>query len=151
MIKHSDNNATLVLWSLLSWDNYSEVYKKLNIDFSWDNVEVIDYSYLFEVLYFAMFLDKEHSEYALSVLAQTDFNNWLKKYIPQNVKVAHKFGEYDVDNKTKQLHDCWIFYYPETPYVLCIMTRWYDYKKLENVIWSLSKIIFQKVEEANLK
>ena len=148
MIKYSDNNATLVLWNLLSGGAYRDIYKELNINFSWDNVEVVDYSYLFEILYNSLFLNKSDSEMALSLLSQTQFNDWIKKYIPRDIKVAHKFGEFNIDNVTKQLHDCWIVYYPNHPYVLCIMTRWYNYDDLETVIWSLSKVIFQRVQES---
>jgi len=146
MIKYSDNNATQILWKILWNNSYKKLYADLRINFIWENVEVVDYSSLFRILFNSSYLDNFYSEYALNVLAGIDFDYWLKKYIPLNIKIAHKFGEYSIDNNKKQLHDCWIIYYPNHPYVLCIMTRWEDYSKLEKAISNLSRYLFEKID-----
>lgn len=147
MIKYSDNWATSALWEILSWYNitYKDVYSDLKIEFSWDFVEVVDYSALFRVLFNSSYLNKNLSEYALYVLSQVNFEKWLRKYLPSDIVVSHKFWEFAFDPIIKQLHDCWIIYYPNHPYVLCIMSRWDNYGKLEDVIWNISKYIFDKV------
>jgi hypothetical protein len=148
MIKYSDNWATFALWGLLSGYNssYYNVYRDLKIDFSWDYVEVVDYSSLFKILYNSSYLNKRYSEYALSLLSKALFDKWLKKYLPSNIVVAHKFWEFTYNGSVKQLHNCWIIYYPKHPYILCIMTRWSSYEKLEDTIWNLSKFLFEKVK-----
>ncbi len=46
-----------------------------------------------------------------------------------------------------QLHDCGIVYYPEHPYVLCLMTRGYNWDKLKEVLHQASNIVYQAVEQ----
>lgn len=148
MIEYSDNGATFALWSLLSGQNlkYQGVYEDLKIDFSWDFVEVVDYSTLFRVLFNSSYLNKYYSDYSLRLLSQVVFDKWLRAWVPLNLKVSHKFGELVNPGGIKQLHDCGIIYFPDHPYVLCIMTRWADsYKQLEDVISSISKYIYDSM------
>jgi hypothetical protein len=42
----------------------------------------------------------------------------------------------------KQLHDCGIVYFPNHPYIVCLMTRGYDWNVLEKTLKDISKIIF---------
>ena len=64
--------------------------------------------------------------------------------------VAHKFGERGIIGQDgieqKQLHDCGIIYYPNHPYILCVMTRGYKLAELEEIVRTVSKNIYQEVE-----
>lgn len=152
MIKYSDNNATLILRQMMLGDGYKKLYDDLKISFSWDGtVEVVDYSALYRILFNASYLKKSSSEYALKLLSETDFNEWLTKYLPWTIKVSHKFGEFSLDGEIRQLHDCGIVYYPNHPYVLCVMTRGSNYKYLEKTISQLSKYVFEKIDSTYLE
>jgi hypothetical protein len=111
-------------------------------------LSVREYSVLFRVLYNASYLNEEYSEKALSLLAQSEFNNGIKKSIPKNIKVANKFGERHIENTdVYQLHDCGIIYYPDRPYLLCVMTRGETLDILSSEIQKLSKIVFDSYKK----
>jgi hypothetical protein len=98
-------------------------------------------------LYNASYLNKANSEFALSLLSKIDFKNWLPAWVPENIKVAHKFWEFSINGTQKQIHDCWIIYYPNHPYLLCVMTRWTEYAKLESTLSQISKLVFTEVNQ----
>jgi beta-lactamase class A len=81
------------------------------------------YAGLFRVLYNSTFLNRQNSEYALKILIKADFNEGITKDLPTGLEAAHKFG---FNNTTKSghkfFHDCGIIYYPDKPYLLCLLT-----------------------------
>lgn len=70
--------------------------------------------------------------------------------MPASVKVAHKFGERLLEDSTRQLHDCGIVYYPENPYLICIMTHGNVYENLEKTIQDISKMVYKEVDSRRL-
>lgn len=70
--------------------------------------------------------------------------------MPKDVEIAHKFGQRDVDGVgLKQLHDCGIVYHPDGPYLLCVMTRGFDYDILSNVIGEISKRTYNSYSKSH--
>jgi beta-lactamase class A len=151
MIDKSDNTGVSVLLRNISSDSIGGIFKSVGapfIDTSTEvNIRVKDYAGFFRVLYNASYLDREKSEMALQILSQSEYTNGLVYSLPQNIKVAHKFGERSIDDTNMQLHDCGIIYYPGKPYILCIMTRGVDFKKQEKVIQELSKYVYDEVDK----
>ena len=149
MIRYSDNNAVSVLGYAIDTSTLLSSYTELGIappnnsDYS---ISARKYASFFRILYNSTFLNKEYSERALRLLSETAFNKGLVAGVPKNIKVAHKFGERNVDNTTKQLHDCGIVYFPKKPYLLCVMTRGKDFDKLTSFISQVSKIVYEGVE-----
>lgn len=153
MIKYSDNNAVDSLLKGME-DRVIETHKDLDIplppkDFS-DFMSTRVFSRLFRVLYNATYLDREDSEKILGLLSEANFNNGLKKGIPNDLKLSHKFGEYTGLNQNgqavyRELHDCGIIYYQDSPYFLCIMTRGNNFESLEKVIQKISLITYEYV------
>jgi beta-lactamase class A len=147
MIINSDNMALGVLQENISREKIDKVTFDLGMPTATDStpedyMNVKDYSALFRVLFNASYLNKEMSEKALEVLAQSDFNLGLRKKIPQNIQIAHKFGERDLPDGIKQLHDCGIVYYPRHPYLVCIMTRGNRFEDLESLIQEISGRVY---------
>jgi len=110
------------------------------------------YSSIFRMLYNSSFLNRENSEYILEILSNSTFNEGLTKQLPDDITVAHKFGSKgDVYNdgfylnKYNQLHDCGIVYYPNNPYLLCIMTKGQTSSILSEAISNISKIIYTTI------
>jgi hypothetical protein len=67
--------------------------------------------------------------------------------VPSGTVVAHKFGERVLPSKNvKQLHDCGIVYYPQFPYVLCVMTRGNDFVTLQQAIKGVSDIVYREFD-----
>ncbi len=152
MIIYSDNKASVLLESLIDIAEYKKTFTDIWITFpefkSWafeNNIRIIDYAAFFRVLYNASYLNKENSNYVLSLLTKTTFKDGLLAGVSDDIVISHKFWERVIGGE-KQLHDCWIVYYPEHPYVLCIMTRGRDRNKLETIISDIAKKIYNKVD-----
>ncbi len=159
MIEYSDNEASIFLEKNITENEFKKVFYDVWIEFppinNWsfdNNIRVVDYASFFRVLFNASYLNREDSERVLNMLTKTKFKDWLVAGVSDNdILVAHKFGERSIfwNNgiERKQLHDCWIVYYPKHPYVLCMMTRWYDRNKLKSVLQEVSSIVFEKVND----
>lgn len=160
MIIYSDNEASIFLERNIEFDYFMDAFTDIWIEFphlvEWsfdNNIRVIDYSSFFRVLYNASYLNKQNSELALDLLTKTKFKEWLYAWVSDtDILVAHKFGERSIfwNNwiERMQLHDCGIVYYPDYPYLLCMMTRWYNWQILKSTLQEVSNIIYQKIDEA---
>jgi beta-lactamase class A len=155
MIIGSDNNALTVLFQNMEREKIAKVFSDLGIrvpDFSDFNdvITVKDYASFFRILYNASYLNREMSEKSLSLLSRVEYKDALRSSVPDNIKVAHKFGERSslIDQKySRQLHDCGIVYYPGYNYLVCIMTRGDDFGELSKAISEMGKIIYSEVEK----
>ena len=157
MIQYSSNAAARILWENIEFEYIRNTFYDLGMWYpnmmsgSFDNnIAVKDYASFFRILFNASYLTTKDSERALELLATTAFNDWLRADIPINIKIAHKFGERGIiqadGQEEKQLHDCGIVYYPKHPYILCIMTRWYDWSRLEWTIKGISQTVYNEFE-----
>lgn len=157
MIEKSDNNATNLLSSHINKKSLSEVYTDLGLSVPYGTSATVDfmsaksYSYFFRVLYNATYVSRTHSEQALGLLAAPDFPNGLQASVPTTVEVAQKFGERTVLSPNgavqfRELHDCGIVYYPNQPYLLCVMTKGQNFDELSAVIRSVGKLIYKMID-----
>jgi beta-lactamase class A len=91
------------------------------------------------------------SEKALSILSLSQYFQGLVAGVPNNIKIAHKFGERKFNNTGEtQLHDCGIIYAPKTPYLLCVMTKTNNnIDSASNVIKKISQTVYQKITQNN--
>lgn len=152
MIIHSDNNATMTLLDMIGDDYLIKVMidcgvNAENRDLSTDCISIKEYSSFFRILYNASYLSREMSEKALKLLSQVSFNKGLPAKLPNEIKVAHKFGERAfTDSDIKQLHDCGIVYVPGSPYLLCVMTKGNDFDQLVSIIADISELVYNEVK-----
>jgi beta-lactamase class A len=115
-----------------------------------DFISVKMYSSFFRLLYNSTYLNREMSEKGLEILSTTHFASGIPAGLPKGMMVAHKFGERGLANsQLKQLHDCGIVYFSKSPYLLCVMTRGDDFKKLSDIIKDVSSIVYKNVAEAD--
>ncbi len=155
MIIESDNDAYNTLSQNLTNEEVLEVYKDLDIDISkaftnpnGNIITVKDYASFYRILFNASYLNQEMSEKALAMLSQTKYKDALVSGVPQNIAVAHKFGERKfLDTGEIQFHDCGIVYLPKKPYLLCIMTRGTDLTKASRVIKNISQKVYQTLSQ----
>ncbi|WMJ89381.1 serine hydrolase [Anaerocolumna sp. MB42-C2] len=127
MIINSDNTATNCLIDLLTMDKINQTCKKLNLkstklerkmlDFNAVKIgfnnytSAMDMCELYKSLYDQSILSEELCDYAVSILLrQRDKQNSMR-YIPDDIKAAHKTGGLDFLN-----HDAGIFYLGESDY-----------------------------------
>jgi len=152
MIAYSDNNATVLLSKGIQDDVFLRPYEDLGITPPLLKngeyyLRVKDYATFFRVLFNASYLSREYSEKALGVLLKSEYQQGLVAGIPADIRVAHKFGERIwSDTNEHQLHDCGIVYYPNQPYLLCVMTRGKDFTSLGEVIAAISTLVYKEVQ-----
>jgi len=160
MIVNSDNTAMNVLIKNNS-DQALAVYHDFKLPTP-PSSEVVDfmtadsYSTIFRTLYNASYLLRSGSEQALELLTKTTFTRGLVAGVPTGTVVAHKFGEHtyiqqDGTVVNRELHDCGIVYYPDKPYLLCVMTKGQDFPRLESVISGISKVVYGYIDAATQK
>ena len=160
MLLDSDNGATA---SILQDDEVRNAFQKTYNIFrlpivtstsTTDYMSIKSYSTLFRILYNSSFFGWDTSEQALELLTKTKFDLGIIAGVPNNIIVAHKFGEYTKQgvngNYQHELHDCGIVYYSNKPYLLCIMTKGNDFKSLESVISNISKIVYKMVSDSKI-
>ncbi|HOY30339.1 MAG TPA: class A beta-lactamase-related serine hydrolase [Bacteroidales bacterium] len=150
MIIHSDNNAKEILMGLIGGDYLMDVMidcgvNLKNRDLTIDFISIKEYSSFFRILYNASYLDREMSEKALKLLSNVTFDKGLPAKLPKDIKIAHKFGERAFTySNLKQLHDCGIVYIPNSPYLLCVMTKGDDFNKLVSIIADISEMVYNE-------
>jgi len=156
MLVYSDNYAYYLLLDNVNPEKIEKVYVDLGIslakvdDPSGNIISVKSYSSLFRVLFNSSYLNKYYSEKALAILTRTKFYNGLVAGTPINIEISHKFGERRfLETGEVQLHDCGIVYYTDNPYLLCVMSKGQDLKKLSSFIKEVSAIVFDYVKLNN--
>jgi beta-lactamase class A len=152
MIVYSDNNAkNLLIINLPDPNDLMNIYRDLGVADTFEitgNTNIMSvhsFSSFFRVLYNASYLNKEMSKKILEMLAHSTFKRGLVSGLPENLTVAHKFGEHS-NNNGVQLHDCGIIYYPQKPYLLCIMTQGTNFEKLEKAIEDISQLVYKEID-----
>ena len=151
MIVDSDNNAKNVLLNSIGEFDINQIYTDLGIAIpgtrgTEDFMSVKEYAAFFRILYNASYLNKEMSQKALNLLLSTDYADGLVAGVPKEMKVAQKFGERRMED-VNQLHDCGIVYYPQKPYLICVMTRGNDFKTQGRIIADISRVIYSNIKE----
>ena len=152
MILYSDNQALYLLAQRLPQERMIDLLRIIGIE---DDVvkdrmaklTVKEYAGLFRILFNGSYLSRDNSEKALGLLSRTDYHDALPGKLPQGTVVSHKFGEAGTGSTERQLHDCGIVYFPDHPYLACIMTRGRDAEKLKLGIQDISRFIYDRVDE----
>ncbi len=148
VITKSDNTGVGIILRNIPASYLADVFNDSGVPYKDEKTEVDvnvkDYAGFFRILFNSSYLNREMSEKILGILSNSDYKNGLVAGVPENIKVAHKFGERNRGD-FRQLHDCGVVYHTKTPYLICIMTRGNDYKSEESAIKELSSFTYQKV------
>lgn len=86
-------------------------------------------------------LYKNKDEKILGYLTDTIFENWIKKGVGEDVRVAHKYGR-----EVGVVNDAGIIY-SKNPFILVIMTQGVDEIEADRLIPELAKMIYLGREE----
>jgi beta-lactamase class A len=160
-IQQSDNVATLMLFNHVRKSDLDELFEAIGVtqeEVNGDvNIRTKDFGAFFRVLYNASYLNKEMSEVALSMLANSNFMGGIRAGTPPEIVVAQKYGERNIEQQIqgvvvveeKQFHDCGIVYAPGKPYIICIMTRGQNFDSQQKFITDTAKYIYQEVENSS--
>ncbi len=154
MIVDSDNDSFNLLVNNIDYSLIEQTHRDLGLtvpteDTPEDFINVKDYASLFRVLYNSSYLNRSMSERALALLSEVTFNDGIAAGVPPSLKIANKYGVTgSFQNNSRQLHDCGIVYYPDHPYLLCIMTRGDNTQELRNVISEISSTVYKNISES---
>ena len=155
MVQDSSNEPVPILASNVSQGFFNKVYIDLGVFFpktggiEQDFVSVKTYGAILRTLYNASYLNQKNSNELLKIMSNSSFRSGLVSGVPENVKVANKFGERVVLHPVSkqitsvEIHDCGIIYSEEENYILCVMTKGKDIKVLSQIIAEISKKIYE--------
>ncbi len=157
MVAFSDNNATYLLNENVDLEAFKKMFSDFGLivpdvhDMNYQ-ISAKDYSAFLKVIYNSGYLTISNSEYVAELLSQCDFKDGMQSGLPENVQLAHKFGEWGdrKDPNVHQLSESGIVYLNNSPYLITVMTQGRDVKKLPEVLKSISKLTFNKVKETEV-
>jgi beta-lactamase class A len=158
MLKYSDNDAYGVLqtqiYELHEEDLMKNTFLELGFisptDITDEVLSVRRYAGILRALYNSSYVNADLSEKVLAWLSGSMFNDGIVGGVPQTIEVAHKFGERILADGAKQLHDCGIIYYPDNPYLLCVMTKGRNFTEMATVIRHISSELYKEIDSRKL-
>ena len=147
MICYSDNDATDLLVNLIGIQALEKTHKDLGLPLPEGHTSPVatvgQVSFLLDVLYNVGYLTIHDSEYACSLLSQSDFKNGILAGLPEGTKVIHKFGETGTESEgNAQLHEMSIIYLPAGPIIFSVMTKGKSKTEQAELITALTKTIY---------
>lgn len=148
----SDNNAAALLGRIAKKQTLKNTFTDLGIRYPTampvDYLSVRDFSTFFRILFNASYISKESSERLLEIMSRSEFKDGIVAGVPTGIAVSHKHGEQTLGQRgeIKELHDCGIVYYPNNPYLLCIMSKGETYEEDAAAIRDISRFVFQIVD-----
>lgn len=158
MIIQSDNSAKDILEGHADPDILAKTYAVLDIASPYLNddeykISAKSFALFFRVLYNGTYLNREMSNYALSLLSKAEFDLGLRAGTPEDISIAHKFGSRineTVDgSKTVELSDCGIVYEPSSPYLICVMAKGENPYILAEVISEIASAAYKAQKVGN--
>lgn len=155
MIIISDNTATNVLIDILGYDNINAQAERMQLKGTALNRKMMDFeaarqgrqnlttardmAYMMEALYKGRILDRNMCDLALNILKRQKHKDLLKRYIAEDIVVAHKSG--DLENLN---HDIGIFYLPDAVYLLGVFVTEAESNVLaKHIIGKVSETVYE--------
>ena len=159
MIIVSDNQATNILIDFLGMENINLLGKELGLRETflerrmmdaearkngYDNYTSADnISLLLKLIYQEKLVNKEASQLMLEILLKQQQGERLQRYLPTDIKIAHKCG--DLDNLE---NDGGIIWLEEKVYILVVLTSRMSNLQCKQTIGKISKFVYDKMEES---
>lgn len=151
MIIHSDNHAAYLLAEQVDETILADLFSSVGLTAPRANsvntsIRASQYSYFFRILLNGAYLTQENCNYAMSLLTKTTFHQGFSAGLPQDVLMAHKFGEGGNQNM-KELHETGIIYMDNRPYLLTVMSKGRDMKTLASFLQQMSSATYQGMQQ----
>ena len=158
MIIVSDNQATNILIDFLGMENINQLGRELDLKETflgrkmmdiearkkgYDNYTCADdISLLLKLIYQEKLINKEASQLMLDILLRQQQGERLQRYLPSDIKIAHKCG--DLDNLENDGGIIWI---GDKAYILAVLTNGMPNFQCKQTIGKISKFVYDKMEE----
>ena len=142
MIAYSDNNATMLLNSMMDTKIFKKVFTDLGIpepDLTKKDLPLTarHFSLFMRSVYNACYLNKNDSEFCAELMSHSDFNDGMVSGLPKNIKVVHKFGEAG-DTDFAHFSESGIVYTKNATYLITVMTKGKKLNLLPAVVKEIS-------------
>lgn len=149
MIIVSDNDSAITLYTHIGTDKITGFLKKYNFENSIFETppkttaqDIADY---LDLLYNGRIVNRDYSIKMLEILIGQRLNDRIPKYLPQDVKIAHKTGELDTFK-----HDAGIINGPSGDYILVVLTDTPNPQEAAENIAALSQKIYDYFKQENI-
>lgn len=162
ILDNSDNTAFNVLYEKVNVQlrkdapsgdqSADDVYDYLDIPREATGITAMitpkNYASILKSLFFSAYLPYKDSNEILSTLTQPHPENWLRSGVQSDILVADKIGAYTAEPAENHVFsDCGIIYYPQRPYILCVMVNTDDQAKAVPHIKTVSQDIFDYIKK----
>lgn len=124
LLKHSDNNAQVILRDLLSDDLLATAFSenssdsRLTLFYHKNNSTTSEIADFFENLYKGDYLNKKNKAYLFEMISSTGFDDRISDHLTKGTYFTHKIGNWP---RTGSWHDCGIVY-GKKELVVCVMS-----------------------------
>ena len=147
MIVYSDNEATMMLNQIIDRNLFNKVFSDVGLkepDYNSMDYPMTapDYSVFFKELFNGSYLSFSSSENCMKLLSETEFNEGMISGLPAGCAAAHKFGE-GGPVQAPNFSESALIYCGKRPYLLTVMTKGTDIKKLPPVVKDISRKVFE--------
>jgi len=139
MGKKSDNNSFNKLVSMIGEDEIEREILNLGMaktSLSENTTTAEDIGIFFQKLYKNELIGEENKNLFFDYLTDTNFEDWLRKGIPEDIKVSHKYAR-----ETHSVSDAGVVFHFK-PFVLVIMTDGVVETEADQVFPFLSKMLY---------
>ncbi len=146
-LTESDNTANFILTRNLEVKDIEDVYTHIGLkDFISNTGEIGTkrYSAIFRALYNSTYLSEENSQKLLGYLSETEFGQYIKSGMLNDILFSHKIG---IDTDKGIYLDSGIVYLPKRPYILTVMVKGYSQERAEEVMKKISKQALDYISE----
>ena len=144
MGKQSDNTAFNIARKILSDGKINDVIGKIgmsNTSLEENETTPRDIGIFFEELWKSNSVSKESRDEILDYLTDTIYEDWLPAGIPDDVRIAHKYGR-----EVHVVNDAGIVF-TNKPFVIVILSKGVIEKEADTVLPELSEIIYEILSE----
>jgi beta-lactamase class A len=140
MGKKSDNSAQIVLVSDLGKEKIEETIDAMGMtktSLAENDTTPADIGLFFKKLWQGKIVNREHKDELLGFLTDTIYEAWISEGIPDEIRVAHKFGR-----EVHVVNDAGIVF-TKKPFVVVIMSKGVVEREADAVFPELSRIVYE--------
>lgn len=146
-LEHSDNTASSILAQRMDYKLFRSLLRQLGLPEMPGNLDRYplspsEYGQFIKALHNSSYLSPRASQYLVDRLLHSDFKDGMRAGIPDEVEVAHDFGEAGGDGAF-QLHDAGLVFAPNGTYLAVVMTQGHAVDALPGVVARVHEAIFQ--------
>lgn len=147
LIVKSDNTAAAMLERVIQPIDLAEANMGMGLRLSeTTHCTPRHFGNILRSLYTSSYLRRPFSNYALSLMARTEFKDQLPAGLPDGTPIANKVGWFFEEGA---FHDCGIVY-AGRPYILCVMSRETHKNEADRVISGVSSKVYQYLESGQV-